>query len=105
MDWVNPTLPTIETRSDRPASQIASEPVEESEHDMSSLAIGFAARMLKRAASYDCSRGNYPDFKVSSGKRPKWSGLNEEVLKSLVVITSDSPKRASGAIPTLERAA
>ena len=52
--------------------------------------------------SCEYSRGNYLGSEVLGGKRPKWSGLNEEVQKSLVVITSDSPKRAFDALLALE---
>ena len=38
---------------------IASNPVKEMEDDMSSLAVGFVARMRKRAASYERSGGDY----------------------------------------------
>ena len=68
----------------------SSEPAEEREGDMSSLAAGFAAWMCKRAMS--AQGETTPDCKVSSGKRPKRSGQDEEAQKSLVVITVDSPK-------------
>ena len=45
MDWVN--LPTGENRGDCPTPQISSGLTEEGEQDMSSLAVRFAARMLK----------------------------------------------------------
>ena len=47
VDWVNPTLPIGETQDDHPTPQISNEPVEESEHDISSLAIAFVKRMCK----------------------------------------------------------
>ena len=95
-------LPTGETQGDRPAPQITSEPAEESEHDMSSLTAGFAMWMHKRAAS--AQGETTPCSEVLGGKRPKRSGLNEEVQKSPVVITSNSPKRASDALLALEGA-
>ena len=66
---VNSTLPTRENQGDRPTPQIASKSAEESEHDMSILAAGFALWMRKRAASAQgettlCSE-------VSGGKRTK----------------------------------
>ena len=51
-----------------------------------------------------CSKGDYPGFEVSGGKRLKRSDPDEEAQKSLEVITVDSPKRASDAYPTLEGA-
>ena len=77
MDWVNPIPPTGETRGVRPVPQIASEPTEESEDDMSSLTAGFAARMCKRAAS--AQGETTPSFEVPSGKHSKRFGLDEEV--------------------------
>ena len=61
MDWVDP---------------ISSEPAEEREGDMSSLAAGFVALMCKRASSAqgETTLGS----EVSSDKRPKWSGPDEE---------------------------
>ena len=70
---------------------------------MSSLAAGFAPRMRKRAAS--AQGETTPGSEVSSGKRPNRSGLNEEVQKSLTVITANSPKKAFDALPALEGAA
>ena len=102
MGWANPTLPTRETQGDRPIPQISRELVEKSENDMSSLAVGFAARMRKRATS--AQGETTPGFEVPGGKRPKWSSLNEEIQKSLIVITSDSLERASSAFSTLEGA-
>ena len=67
---------------------------------MSSLVAGFAARMPKRATS--AQGETTPSSEVPGDKRPKRSGLNEEVQKSPTVITSDSPKRASDALSTLE---
>ena len=59
--------------------------------------------MCKRAAS---AKGETtPDSEVLGEKRPKWSGPDEEAQKSLVVITMDSPKRASDALSALEGAA
>ena len=46
-NWVDPIPPIGETQGIRPIPQISSELVEESEDDMSSLAAGFAKRMLK----------------------------------------------------------
>ena len=102
MDWVNPNIPTGKTQGDRLRPHIASEPVEESEHDMFSLATGFNAGMCKRAAS---AQGETTlGFEVPGDKRLKWLGLNEEVQKSPIVITSLSPERAFNAFPTLEGA-
>ena len=67
---------------------------------MSSLVAGFFVQMRKRAAS---TQGETtPGFEVPGIKQPKRLGLNEEVQKSLVVITSDSPERASNALLALE---
>ena len=75
VDWLDPT---------------ASGPTEEREEDMSSLAVGFAARMRKRATS---AQGETTlGFEVSSEKRPKWYGLDEEAHKSPTLITVDSPE-------------
>ena len=90
MDWVNPTLLTRETQGDCPIPQIASEPTEESEQDMSSLVAGFIAQMRKQAAS--AQGETTPDSEVVGGKRPKRLGLNEEVQKSPTFIILDSPE-------------
>ena len=55
---------------------------------MSSLNTGIALRMRKQAAS--AQGETTPDSKVLSDKRPKRSGLDEDVQKSPTVITSDS---------------
>ena len=53
-----------------------SDPTEEIEENMSSLAAGFAAQMHKREAR---SKGETtPGSEVSGGKGPKRSGLDEE---------------------------
>ena len=80
----------------------SSEPAEEREGDMSSLAAGFVAWMRKRAVS--AQGETTPDSEVSSGKRPKRSGQDKEAQKSLVVITVDSLKRAPDALLALEGA-
>ena len=67
---------------------------------MSSLVVGFAARMLKRAVSFQGE--TTPNSEVSGGKRPKRSSPDEEAEKSLTVITIDSPERASDVLPALE---
>ena len=69
---------------------ISNEPTEEREDDMSSLAAGFAAHMCKRAVS--AQRETTSGSKGLDGKRPKWSGPDEEVHKSSVVVTLDSPE-------------
>ena len=55
---------------------ISSEPAEEREGDMSSLAAGFVALMCKRASSAqgETTLGS----EVSSDKSPKWSCPDEE---------------------------
>ena len=67
VDWVN--HPTRETQGDSPAPQIANGSAVEGEQDMSSLAVGFAAQMRKRAASAqgETTLGS----EVPSGKRLK----------------------------------
>ena len=80
----------------------ASDPVEEREEDMSSLVVGFVIRMRKRATS--AQGETTPGFEVSGEKRPKWSGLDEEVQKSSTVVTVDSPEQASGALLALKGA-
>ena len=75
---------------------ISSEPTEEREDDMSSLAVGFAAQMRKRAAS--AQRETTSGFEGLDGKQPKRSGLDGVVQKSPVVITMDSPERALEAL-------
>ena len=57
MHWTDPTT---------------SKPVEEREDDMSSLAIGFATRMLKRVVSYQGE--TTPSSEVLGVKCPKLSG-------------------------------
>ena len=75
VDWVDP---------------ISSEPAEERDDDMSSLANGFSTTMCKRVAS---TQGETtPGFEVSGGKCLKRPGLDEEDQKSLIVITVDSPE-------------
>ena len=75
MDWVDP---------------ISSELVKENEDDMSSLAFGFVSRMHKRVAS--AQRETTFSFEGPDDKRPKQSGPEEEVQKSSVVVTLDSPE-------------
>ena len=70
---------------------------------MSSLVVGFAARMCKRATSSQVETP--PDFEVLGGKRPKWSGPNGEARNNPVVMVVDSPERASDALSALEGAA
>ena len=82
---------------------IASEPNEEREDDMSSLAAGFSMWMHKRAVR--AQGETTPDSKVPGSKRLKWSGPDKEAQKSPVVITVDSPERASDALSALEGAA
>ena len=68
---------------------------------MSGLATGFVTRMRKQDASAQVE--TTPDFEVSDDKRSKWSGLNEEVQKSPIVVISDS--RASDVLSVLEGSA
>ena len=77
MDWVEPNF---------------SDPTEKMEDNMSSLTVGFAARMRKRATS--AQEEAIPGFQVYGKKRPKLFDLDEEAQKSLRVITVDSPKRS-----------
>ena len=100
VNWVNPSPPTGEIRGVHLVSQIPSEPAEV---DMSSLVTGFAAPMRKRVAS--AQGETTPDSDVPGGKRPKWSGPDEEAQKSPTVITVDSSERAYDALPALEGAA
>ena len=79
--------------------QISSEPAEEREDDMSSLADGFSARMHKRVASVQGE--STPGSEVPGGKRPKQSGLGDAVQRSPMVVTLDSLEQASDALPTL----
>ena len=65
MDWVDPN---------------ASDPAEEKDDDMSSLAAGFVAWMRERATS--AQGETTPCFEVFGKKCPKWSGLDEEAQKS-----------------------
>ena len=89
-----------ENQGVHPILQIANEPVEESEDNMSSLVTRFSVRMLKRAA---IAQGETTlDSEILGKKRPKWLDLNKEVQKSSLVIISDSPERASDAFPALE---
>ena len=69
---------------------------------MSSLAIGFAARMCKLAASAqgETTLGS----EVFGGKHLKRSGPDEEAQKNSSVITVDSLERASDALSALEGA-
>ena len=69
MDWVNPIPPIGETQGVRPVPHIANEPVEESKDNMSSIAVGFAALMRKRAAS--AQGETTPDSEVPTCKRSK----------------------------------
>ena len=82
---------------------IVSEPAEEMEDDMSSLAAGFVVRMRKRAASTqeETTLGS----EVPGGKRPKRSGPNAETQKSPTIFTVNSPERASDALPASKGAA
>ena len=73
-------------------------PAEEMEEDMSSLAVGFATRMRKRAAS--SHGGTTLGFEVSSEKRPKRSGLDEKAQKSPAIVTMDSLEQGSDALPS-----
>ena len=82
--------------------QISSESVKEREGDMSSLAPGFSPRMRKRARSTQGETTH--GLEVSGDKRPKRSSPDEEAQKSMTVITVDSPKLASYALPALEGA-
>ena len=81
---------------------IASDPAEEMEDDMSSLTTGFLVWMRKWAAR--AQGETTPDFEVSGRKHSRRSGRDEEAEKSLAVITVDSPKRASDALPALKGA-
>ena len=85
VDWVDP---------------IANESAEEREDNMSSLTARFSTRMRKQATS--AQRETTPGSDVPGGKRPKRSGLNDEVQNSPTVVTLDSPEQASDALPTLE---
>ena len=87
MDWLDP-----------PTSDLA----EERQEDMSSLAIGFIARMRKRATSAqgETTLGS----EVYGGKRPRRSGPKEKAQKSPLVIAVDSSERASDDLPALEGA-
>ena len=82
---------------------IASEPVEEREDNMSSLATGFSATMSKRAAS--AQGETTPNFEVPDDKRPKRSSPDDMAQKSQAVSTLNSPKRASNALSALKGAA
>ena len=55
---------------------IASDPAEEMEDNMSSLAAGFAARMCKKAAN--AQGDTTPSSEVFGGKFSRLSGPNEE---------------------------
>ena len=85
MDWVDP---------------VSSEPIEEREDDMSSLAAGFTAQIHKRAAS--AHREITSGSKGPGGKCLKWYSLYEKAQKSPTVITMDSPERAIDALLALE---
>ena len=67
---------------------------------MSSLAVGFALRMPKLAAS--TRRETTPDSEAPDGKHPKRSGPEEEVQKSGIVVTLKSLERSSESLPALE---
>ena len=70
---------------------------------MSSLAVGFATWMRKRAAS---TQGETtPGSEVFGRIHQKRSGPDEEAQKSHAVIAMDSLERVSDALPTLEGAA
>ena len=71
--------------------------------EMSNLAVGFATRMHKWAASAQGEAN--PRFEVSGGNSRKQSGSSGEVQESQAVVTLDSPERASKVIPALEGAA
>ena len=75
MDWVDP---------------LSSEPTEEREDDMSSLAARFAARMCKqaRSAQMETTSGS----EGPNSKRPKRTDPDKVVQKIPVVVTLDSPK-------------
>ena len=79
---------------------IINESTEEMEAEMSSLAVGFAARMLKQAASAQGETTLGSDG--LDEKRFKQSSSVEEVQISPTVIYVDSPKRAPGALSDLE---
>ena len=70
---------------------------------MSSLALGFIARMLKRVASSQWE--TTPGFEVPGGKHSKQSGLDGEAQNRTAIIIVDSPKRASNGLLTLKGAA
>ena len=74
---------------------IANEPIEEREDDMSSITTRFATQLHKRAAS--TQRETILGFEFPGDKRLKRSGLNDEVQRSLTVVTLDSPEQASDA--------
>ena len=57
---------------------------------MSSLDVGFPARMRKRAMS--AQGETTPGSKVSGGKRPKQFSLDEKAQRSPVIIAMDSPE-------------
>ena len=67
------------------------------EVEMSRLAIGFVARIHKRATG---SEGEATP--ISDGKRPKQSSLDEEAQKDWEIISVDSPDRASNDQSILE---
>ena len=84
MDWMDP---------------IATDPAQESEDDISGLTTGLTARMRKRAGN---SQGETNlSSEVLNGKRPKWSGPDEEGQNNPAVITMDSLKCASDALPVI----
>ena len=95
---MDPIPPIGETQGVRLVLQIASELAEESGDNMSSLDVGFAARMRKRVASDQ--RETTLGSEVPGDKRPKQSGLNEAFQKFPVVITLNSLEQASDALPT-----
>ena len=82
---------------------IASDPAEERENDMFSLAAGFTVWMSKQAVS--AQGETTPGSKVSGKKRSRQSGPDEVAQKSPTVIIVDSPERAPNALPALEGSA
>ena len=70
---------------------------------MSSLVVGFVARMHKQVAS---AQGETTlSFEVLGGKRLKRSGLSDKVHRSPTIVTLDSPEQASDAQLDLEGSA
>ena len=81
-------------------NSIVSESAKERKVEMSSLVVGFATWVHKRAASAEGEAT--PGSEVLDGKCFKQSGLIEEFHISPVVIFMDSPKRAPSALSALE---